>query len=106
MSGGIAYVFDEKGDFTAEALQLRVVDLEAVIEDEDVKLVREPGRETAATHGEPARASGFSKLADDAAKVRQGLPARVQAYTRRCSPARALPAGAADRLAQTEAQHG
>jgi glutamate synthase domain-containing protein 3 len=40
MSGGIAYVFDEKGDFTEKRCNLASVDLEPVIEPRDVKLVR------------------------------------------------------------------
>ena len=41
MSGGIAYVFDEKGDFTEKRCNLASVDLEPVIEPRDVKLLRE-----------------------------------------------------------------
>jgi glutamate synthase domain-containing protein 3 len=40
MSGGIAYVFDEKGDFTEKRCNLASVDLEAVIEPRDIDLVR------------------------------------------------------------------
>jgi glutamate synthase domain-containing protein 3 len=40
MSGGIAYVFDERGDFTEERCNLASVDLEPVIEPRDVELVR------------------------------------------------------------------
>jgi glutamate synthase domain-containing protein 3 len=40
MSGGIAYVFDEKGDFTEKRCNLAGVDLEPVIEPRDVKLIR------------------------------------------------------------------
>ena len=39
MSGGIAYVFDEKGDFTEKRCNLASVDLEPVIEPRDVELV-------------------------------------------------------------------
>jgi glutamate synthase (ferredoxin) len=39
MSGGIAYVFDERGDFTEERSNLASVDLEPVIEPRDVELV-------------------------------------------------------------------
>jgi glutamate synthase (NADPH) large chain len=41
MSGGIAYVFDERGDFTAERCNLESVDLEPLIEDNDLKIVRD-----------------------------------------------------------------
>jgi glutamate synthase domain-containing protein 3 len=39
MSGGIAYVLDEKGDFTEKRCNLASVDLEPVIESRDVELV-------------------------------------------------------------------
>jgi glutamate synthase (ferredoxin) len=40
MSGGIAYVLDEKGDFTSERCNLQSVELEHVVEEEDVGLLR------------------------------------------------------------------
>jgi glutamate synthase domain-containing protein 3 len=39
MSGGIAYVFDEKGDFTEKRCNLASVDLEPVLEPRDVELI-------------------------------------------------------------------
>ena len=39
MSGGNAYVFDERGDFTEKRCNLAAVDLEPVIEPRDVELV-------------------------------------------------------------------
>jgi glutamate synthase domain-containing protein 3 len=41
MSGGIAYVFDEEGDFAARRCNPASVDLEALTSDEDVIKVRE-----------------------------------------------------------------
>ena len=41
MSGGIAYVFDERGDFTEKRCNRASVDLEPVIEAPDVKIVRD-----------------------------------------------------------------
>ena len=41
MSGGIAYVFDEKGDFTEKRANRAGVDLEPVIEPRDVELVED-----------------------------------------------------------------
>ena len=41
MSGGIAYVLDDKSEFTEERCNLASVDLEPVIEPADVKLVQE-----------------------------------------------------------------
>src|SRR6185295_1412573 len=40
MSGGIAYVFDERGDFTEIRCNLASVDLEPLLEAHDVQLVR------------------------------------------------------------------
>jgi len=40
MSGGIAYVWDEKGDFTEKRSNLASVDLEPVVEPRDAKLLR------------------------------------------------------------------
>ncbi len=41
MSGGIAYVFDEKFDFTEKRCNLASVDLEPVIESQDVRIVHD-----------------------------------------------------------------
>jgi len=41
MSGGVAYVFDERMDFTKKRCNLASVDLEPLIEPEDIQLVRE-----------------------------------------------------------------
>jgi glutamate synthase domain-containing protein 3 len=41
MSGGIAYVFDERLDFTERRCNLQSVDLEPVIETQDVQIVRD-----------------------------------------------------------------
>jgi glutamate synthase (NADPH/NADH) large chain len=40
MSGGIAYVLDEKGDFAEKRCNLSGVDLEPVIESGDIQLLR------------------------------------------------------------------
>ncbi|MGA8068184.1 MAG: glutamate synthase subunit alpha, partial [Terriglobales bacterium] len=39
MSGGVAYVFDERGDFTEKRCNLDSVDLEPVLEAQDARLV-------------------------------------------------------------------
>jgi glutamate synthase (NADPH) large chain len=39
MSGGVAYVFDEQGDFTEKRCNLESVDLEPVIDDADAKIL-------------------------------------------------------------------
>jgi glutamate synthase (NADPH/NADH) large chain len=41
MSGGLAYVFDERGDFTQERCNLDSVDLEPLVEVQDVQCVRD-----------------------------------------------------------------
>jgi len=41
MSGGLAYVFDERGDFTQERCNLDSVDLEPLVETQDVQCVRD-----------------------------------------------------------------
>jgi glutamate synthase domain-containing protein 3 len=41
MSGGIAYVFDQAGDFTQERCNLDSVDLEPLVEAQDVQCVRD-----------------------------------------------------------------
>jgi len=41
MSGGIAYVFDERMDFTKKRCNLATVDLEPVMETQDIQLVRD-----------------------------------------------------------------
>jgi glutamate synthase domain-containing protein 2/glutamate synthase domain-containing protein 1/glutamate synthase domain-containing protein 3 len=40
MSGGVAYVYDERGDFTQERCNLESVDLEPLLEAEDLQVVR------------------------------------------------------------------
>ena len=40
MSGGMAYVFDERGDFTEERCNLDSVDLEPLLDPQDVQVVR------------------------------------------------------------------
>jgi glutamate synthase (NADPH/NADH) large chain len=41
MSGGVAYVFDERGNFTEERCNLGSVDLEPLLETQDVQLVKD-----------------------------------------------------------------
>jgi len=41
MSGGVAYVFDERGDFTEKRCNLDSVDLEPLLDIEDIKIVRD-----------------------------------------------------------------
>jgi glutamate synthase domain-containing protein 3 len=41
MSGGAAYVFDERGDFTERRCNLDSVDLEPLLEESDIQIVRD-----------------------------------------------------------------
>jgi glutamate synthase domain-containing protein 3 len=41
MSGGVAYVFDERGDFTEKRCNLDSVDLEPLLDEPDVQIVRD-----------------------------------------------------------------
>ncbi|HXW99926.1 MAG TPA: hypothetical protein VEJ00_01840, partial [Candidatus Acidoferrales bacterium] len=41
MSGGIAYVFDERGGFTEKRCNLESVDLEPLLDDRDMQIVRD-----------------------------------------------------------------
>jgi glutamate synthase domain-containing protein 2/glutamate synthase domain-containing protein 3 len=53
MTGGIAYVYDERGDFTVKRCNTACVDLEPVIEPEDVETLRS----TIAAHAAETRSS-------------------------------------------------
>jgi len=46
MSGGVAYVFDERGDFTEKRCNLESVDLEPVLEAQDAQLAEAQFAET------------------------------------------------------------
>jgi glutamate synthase domain-containing protein 3 len=41
MSGGVAYVYDDQGDFSTRRCNRAAVDLEPLVKDEDLKLVRD-----------------------------------------------------------------
>ena len=41
MSGGIAYVFDERGDFPQKRCNLESVDLEPLLDEQDVEIVQD-----------------------------------------------------------------
>ena len=58
MSGGIAYVLDETGDFAEKRCNTAAVDLEPVAED-DADILRELIAAPRRVHGQPARANGF-----------------------------------------------
>jgi glutamate synthase (NADPH/NADH) large chain len=90
MSGGMAYVFDERGDFTEKRCNLDSVDLEPLLEGQDVQIVRD----LAARHLELTRsprakwildnwseaASRFIKVFPHEFKRVLGVGRRQQAY--------------------------
>ena len=55
MSGGIAYVFDEKGEFTEERCNLSMVDLEPVIEPKDIEFLHKSDQPPSRTDRQPPR---------------------------------------------------
>jgi glutamate synthase domain-containing protein 3 len=106
MSGGIAYVFDDKGDFTAERCNTASVDLEAVTEDDDLKVLRGLVLKHAALTASPrarwilqnwARLlPKFVKVFPHEFKRTLGVPRVVERYMPVAQPT----------LTQAEAQHG
>ena len=73
MSGGIAYVLDEKGDFAEKRCNLAGVDLEPVMDTDDIQLLRLLDRQALRSHWQSAREMDSGELDGDAAQVRQGL---------------------------------
>jgi len=106
MSGGIAYVFDDKGDFTAERCNTASVDLEAVTEDDDLKVLRGLVLKHAALTASPRARwilQNWAKLLPKFVKVfphefkrTLGVPRVVERYMPVAQPT----------LTQAEAQHG
>ena len=86
MSGGIAYVLDEKGDFAEKRCNTAAVDLEPVPA-EDVDLLYSIINQPRGGHGQPAGQVGAGELGEHAAQVRESLPARIQARAGHCAPA-------------------
>ena len=78
MSGGLAYVLDEKGDFAEKRCNHGGVDLEPVPPDDCAQLRSLIARHVEAT-GKPARAVGAGELGAHAAEVRESVPARIPA---------------------------
>ena len=106
MSGGLAYVFDDKGDFTFKRCNSASVDLEPVIEDEDVKLVRSLVLKHAALTASPRARwilQNWSSLLPKFVKVFPHEYKRTLGVAR--APERHVPVAPVV-LAQTEAQHG
>ena len=75
MSGGTAYVFDDKAEFTEERCNLGSVDLEPVIEPADVKMVKDLVERHLALTGSRRARKILDALGGDAATIYQSLPA-------------------------------
>ncbi len=83
MSGGIAYVFDEKGDFESKRCNMASVDLEPVV-DKDVEVLAYSDHTSPRSHGKPQGRMDTGELGRCASEIRQGLPARIQTSSRCC----------------------
>ena len=79
MSGGIAYVLDEKGDFAEKRCNQAGVDLEPVDGPRTSQLLRALIARHVEATGSPRGKWILENWDAHAAEVRQGLPARVQA---------------------------
>jgi glutamate synthase domain-containing protein 3 len=90
MSGGIAYVFDERGDFTEKRCNPESVDLERLLEDKDIQIVRGLVTRHHELTGSPRakwilgnwseQASRFIKVFPHEFKRVLGVPRSEQAY--------------------------
>jgi glutamate synthase domain-containing protein 3 len=106
MSGGVAYVFDERGDFTEKRCNLDSVDLEPLLDAQDVQIVRDLiARHLSLTHSRRAKsildnwndvASRFIKLFPHEFKRVLGVGRTPHAY---------IPAAPVSILAHTEPPH-
>ena len=79
MSGGIAYVLDEKGDFAEKRCNLAGVDLEPVMDPADIQLLRHWIAEHAEATGSPRAEWILENWSLMLPKFIKSLPARVQA---------------------------
>ena len=85
MSGGIAYVFDERGDFTEKRCNLDSVDLEPVLEAARCPTCPRPGHASSGVNQQPSRQMDSRQLERPGFAVHQSLPARIQARARSSS---------------------
>ena len=77
MSGGLAFVLDEVGDFAAKRCNQKSVDLESAFE--GFRDALRPDCAPRRGHRQPARPLDSRKLGADASQIHQDFPARVQA---------------------------
>jgi glutamate synthase domain-containing protein 3 len=113
MSGGLAYVFDEHGDFTEKRCNLESVDLEPLVESQDLQLVHSlVTRHFELTGSRRAKwildnwheaLTRFIKVFPHEYKRVLGVPRTEQAYIPR-EPLAAL--ANAEQVQHAQAQHG
>jgi glutamate synthase domain-containing protein 3 len=77
MSGGIAYVLDEEGEFEAR-VNLETVDLDPM-DAQDLERVQRLVRPPLPVHAQPARGRRAAQVGDLRAEVREGVPEGLQA---------------------------
>ncbi len=113
MSGGIAYVFDERGDFTEKRCNLESVDLEPLLEAKDIQIVRDLVTRHHELTGSPRakwildnwseQASRFIKVFPHEFKRVSGVARTERAYV----PAEPVaPFASAEPRPQEQVQHG
>ena len=76
MTGGIAYVLDENGDF-ADRCNQEMVKLFELEDEEEIEEVRAMIQQARRLHPQRAGAGRCSPVGGDGAQVRQGLPQRL-----------------------------
>ena len=82
MTGGIAFVLDETGEFSKVLCNQASVDLEPVLDPSDMQALQNLITKHVAATGEPAREMDSGELGRDVVEVRQGVPARIQTGAR------------------------
>ncbi len=82
MTGGIAFVLDETGEFSHVHCNRASVDLEPVVDPADMQALQNLIEQHVEVHRQPARKMDSRKLGRDAAQVRQSVPARIQTSAR------------------------
>ena len=89
MSGGVAYVFDERGDFTEKRCNLGSVDLEPLIEAQDAQIVKDlvKSRRASRPDRQPARQMDSGELGGRAVR---GLSKCSRTNSSACSASAAV----------------
>ena len=92
MSGGIAYVLDEKGDFAEKRCNTRRGRSRAGPRRRTSRKLRALIARHVEYTGSPRGTMGAGKLGQHAPEIHQGFPARIQARPRRRAPQRVMSA--------------